>query len=89
MPNTKARSQYLQSIAAEIVAAAGIDVSVQVPADVRRRLMGQMVERAACHPDTAKRKIMRAIRLARGELVAQWGGAREGAGRPRKEHTAN
>ena len=43
-----------------------------------------MMGETGCSVDTAKRHLAKQLRLMRGEIVAQRGGAREGAGRPTK-----
>lgn len=83
MPNnTKARSEELQTLAAEILAASGVDVTERVEI---RPLAKLMSDKAGCHYTTAKQHIARAVRRARGKLVEPgWGGYRVGAGRPKQ-----
>jgi hypothetical protein len=35
-----------------------------------------VAQQTSCHIDTAKRNIAKAARIARGEIVGQWGGSR-------------
>jgi len=77
---TKNRTQQLASLAAEILAESGVDVSQQVEI---RPLAKLMQARCDAHYETCKRHIARAIRRAQGETPRQWGGPRPGAGRPK------
>lgn len=77
--NTKARHEELAAIAAAILTASGADITGPVSI---APMIPEMVERGQCHPGTARNHLARAVRRARGQLVASgWGGAREGAGR--------
>lgn len=44
-----------------------------------------MMGETGCSVDTAKRHLAKQLRLMRGEIVAERGGARDGAGRPVNE----
>jgi hypothetical protein len=77
----KRRTQQLSSLAAEILAASGVDVSQRVEIRQLAKLMQARCD--ACY-ETCKRHIVRAVRRARGEMPGQWGGRRAGAGRPKK-----
>jgi hypothetical protein len=81
-PNTKERSDAIQAAARALLVEREIDIKQQV---LFRPLAQELVKRADCHYDTAKRHIAKAVRRARGEMAAQWGGAREGAGRPKED----
>jgi hypothetical protein len=91
MDNTKARHAEIYAAAVAVLATAGgveaIDSLDQVERLPRlRSLYRQVVEATGCHPDTAKRNVAKAMRRARYQIVRErddWGGAREGAGRPR------
>lgn len=78
--NTKARSDAIQAAARTLLIERQIDIKQQV---AFRPLAQELAKRVDCHYDTAKRHVAAAVRRARGELAAQWGGAREGAGYPR------
>jgi hypothetical protein len=81
--NTKARSEELQTLAAEIVAASGVSLTERVEL---RPLAKLMAERSGCHYTTAKQHIAKAMRRARHKFQpAEWGGKRDGAGRPKQE----
>jgi len=81
--NTKARSLELQALAAEIVAASGISLTEKTGV---RPLAKLMAEKSGCHYTTAKNHIAKAIRRARYALQpVEWGGKREGSGRPKQE----
>ena len=76
--NTKARHQQIQALAFEILE----DVDVTGPYPFRE-LAKQLAARADCHIDTAKRNLAKAARRMRHpDWKPQWGGPREGAGRP-------
>lgn len=86
MSPTKQRSLFLQAIAAAVLTESHVDITVPMPADVRRRLSHEIAHIAACHYEVAKVQLAKAARRARGELMGgTWGGVREGAGRPPKE----
>jgi hypothetical protein len=76
--NTKARSLELQALAAEIAVREGIDVT-NPPKDARAYITAIAVV-GNCHPETARSTWAKHMRRARGVLVAQWGGVREGSG---------
>lgn len=91
MKNTKARHTKIYNAAVAILATAGgvevIDNLDQVERPPKlRSLYRLVVEATGCHPDTAKRNVAKACRRARYQIVQgrnAWGGAREGAGRPK------
>ena len=78
--NTKARSQEILTAAHAILSEQNIDITEGVEI---RPLAKILAPRVNCHYDTAKQAIGKAIRQKRGQLVAEWGGAREGAGYPK------
>lgn len=78
--NTRERSNELQAAARALIQARGVDITRQVAI---RPLAQILATEAGCHYDTAKRHIAKAVRLARGEHSAAWGGARPGSGRPK------
>ena len=80
--STKQRSDKLQSLAAEILAASGADVTQAVSI---RPLAKLMETKCDAHYVTCKRHIAKAIRRAGGEIIASRGGYRAGAGRPKKQ----
>lgn len=80
MNNTKDRNQQLATVARAI--------AERHPEHVTEGgkllpLAKEMMIETGCHVDTAKRHIAKQLRLMRGELIRQWGGAREGAGFPK------
>ena len=81
MPNnTRARSNELNALAAEIAAREQVDPT-EWPADNRRYIV-EIMERGHCHKETARAVWSRWLRRARHpDNIAQWGGARVGAGR--------
>lgn len=80
--NTKARSLEIQAAARALLLAHGWKPEEQVP---YRELAPALMEQVGCAVDTAKRNLVKAGRILRGEEAAQWGGTRPGAGRPRAE----
>lgn len=81
--NTKARSQEILAAAYLVLDEQGGDVTEAV----ELRPLAKILEaRVGCHYDTAKRAIAKARRQRRGQLVAQWGGNRPGAGRPKEDN---
>lgn len=80
--NTRARSAALQVAARAFVEARGVDITETVPINA---LAPAFAAEQACHLDTAKRHLGKAVRRMRGDLVPTPGGARPGAGRPRKD----
>jgi len=83
MPNnTKARSQKILAAAHAILEEEGDNVT---EAREIRSLAKILETRVNCHYDTAKKAIAKARRQKRGQLAAEWGGARPGAGRPKTE----
>jgi len=80
MPNnTKARSEFLNSLAAEIAAREHVDVTQVMDS---RAYINEIVERGECHRETARAVWARYCRRARHPLNANaWGGAGRGQGR--------
>lgn len=78
--STKERSEKLQALAAEILAASGVDVSQPVSIRPLAKLMETKCDAVY---ETCKRHIAKAVRRARGHVVASRGGYRDGAGRPK------
>lgn len=87
--NNKARSLELRTLAADILAASGADVTQAVDRGQMRKMIDELVRRGNCHQETARAQIARAIRRARhaDQPVSTWGGSRPGSGRLPKEHT--
>ncbi len=79
--STKERSEQLQAQAARILAASGADVTKAVDIYSLAKLMEKKCD---AHFETCKRHIAKAVRRARGEIVTQRGGFRDGAGRKAK-----
>lgn len=80
--STKQRSEQLQTLAAEILlAASGVDVNQTVAIRPLAKLMETKCDAVY---ETCKRHIAKAVRRARGQVVAARGGYRDGAGRPVK-----
>ena len=77
MNNTRERSDAIQTAARALLEARAVDITKQV--DIAA-LVPALVEQTQCHADTAKRHIAKAVRRARGEAAATWGGARPGSG---------
>ncbi len=79
MPNnTKARSEFLNSLAAEIAARENVDVTQVMDS---RAYINEIVERGECHRETARAVWARYCRRARYQLIVSWGGAGRGQGR--------
>lgn len=78
--STKQRSEKLQALAAKILAASGADVTQAIAIRPLAKLMETKCDAVY---ETCKRHITKAVRLARGQVVASRGGFRDGAGRPR------
>ena len=76
--NTRARSNELNALAAEIAARESIDPAIP-PAD-NRVYITEIMERGNCHRETARAVWARYLRRAR-HPVNDWGGSRPGAGR--------
>lgn len=79
MNNTKERNIQLATVARRI--------AEQHPEHVTEGgkllpLAKEMMNETGCAVDTAKRHIVKQLRLMRGELMKQWGGARDGSGFP-------
>ena len=82
MPNnTKARSEFLNSLAAEIAARENVDVTQIMDS---RAYINEIVERGQCHRETARAVWARYLRRARHPLNS-WGGAGRGQGRKPKD----
>ena len=79
--NTKARSEQLNTLAAEIAARDNIDVTL--PMDNRPYVI-EIMTRGQFHRETARRVWARYCRRARYQLVVSWGGAGRGQGRKPK-----
>lgn len=78
MNNTKASRLAIAAAARALVEQhGGEDASL-----VLRYLAALLAEQMPCHYNTARRHLKDALR---GDCAAQWGGKRDGAGRPRKE----
>lgn len=83
MPNnTKARSQEILAAAHHLLEEQNVDVSEEVSL---RPLAKILMVRVSCHYETAKNVLGKAVRQKRGQLVAEWGGVRPGAGRPKED----
>jgi hypothetical protein len=80
--NNRERSDAIQAAARALLEERQVDIEQPVP---YRELAPILVVRIKCDISTAKRHIVKAARIMRGELVASWGGKREGAGRPKGE----
>lgn len=86
--NTKARHQEIYTAAvAELDKAGGVEAIDGQPQSERQATLRQMYKAVEtetnCHYDTAKRNVAKAMRRARhGVMQTEWGGKREGAGRP-------
>jgi hypothetical protein len=76
--NTKARSQQLNTLAAEIAARENVDPA-NPPAD-NRAYITKIMTRGECHRETARAVWARYLRRARHPLNS-WGGAGRGQGR--------
>jgi hypothetical protein len=76
--NTRARSNELNALAAEIAARESIDPA-SPPAD-NRAYITEIMERGNCHRETARAVWARYLRRAR-HPVNSWGGAGRGQGR--------
>ena len=74
MTNTKAR--HLEILEAAKAALVENDVDITRPVNILpiAKIVAQQTD---CHITTAKNNVAKAIRIARGELVAQWGGNRQ------------
>lgn len=81
--NTKQRSDFLMSLAAEIAARDNIDIT-NPPLDNRAYLY-EIAKRGNCHHETARQIWAKFMRHERHKVVS-WGGEREGAGRKPTKH---
>ncbi len=84
MPNnTKARSNFLRSIAEEIIKREKLDLE-NPPLD-KRAYIREIAERGECHTETARNvfaSVFGALRWGRStDAYASWGGAGRGQGR--------
>jgi hypothetical protein len=83
--NTRARSETLQQAARALIEARGLDVTI---ASVPRPWAAEFAEAEGCTLETARRHLAKAARRMRSDASEdaerQWGGSREGAGRPRR-----
>jgi len=79
--STKQRSDKLQALAAEILAASGADATQAVSIRPLAKLMQSKCDAVY---ETCKRHIAKAVRRARGEYTPSRGGYRAGSGAPRK-----
>jgi hypothetical protein len=91
MNNTKRRHQEIHNEACLILAEWVIDITKNVEIGPLSKILAI---RVACHRETARRAMARAVRRMRSSLVngddplvIKWGGARPGphSGRPKKE----
>lgn len=76
---TRARHNEIAAAARALLDAANPALDERVPFET---LVPLLIEQTGCHKNTARRALARAMRLARGEASAAWGGARPGAGNP-------
>lgn len=77
----KERTESLQSFARKMLTDSNFDVNDSIDL---RHLAPLMAEQTGCHIETARRHLAKAARRLRGEYVAERGGARPGAGRPKE-----
>jgi hypothetical protein len=75
MNNTKARHNEILATAKEVLAESEIDITQSLGKNLLP-LAKMVAQQTSCHIDTAKRNIAKAVRIARGEVVKQWGGKR-------------
>lgn len=76
--NTKARRDAILAAAQALLEKRGPDVLERVST---RELAPELVALTGCHPDTARRHLVKAARLIRGgENKDTWGGEREDSG---------
>lgn len=80
--NKRERVAALAAAARAFLVERGHNLDTPVPL---RQWAPEFAAAQQCHQDTAKRHLARAVRLLRGEAAVQWGGRRQGAGRPGKE----
>jgi hypothetical protein len=73
--NTKARHNEILTTAKEVLAENEIDITQPLGKNLLP-LAKIVAQQTSCHIDTAKRNIAKATRIARGEVVKQWGGNR-------------
>lgn len=89
MPTTKERNQEIYAAAYAIVKEFGVERLDQIPGGAARKAQyavfrHQLIGQVKCHPETARLHLAKAARRLRGESAnVAWGGAREGAGRPK------
>jgi len=88
MPTTKERYQEIHEAALAIIRKFGIEQLDQIPGGPARKAQysvfrHQLIAQTGCHRETARVHLAQAARQLRGQSdEKQWGGAREGAGRP-------
>ena len=91
MPNnTKARSNFLRSIAVEIIKREKLDLE-NPPLD-KRAYIREIAERGDCHIETARtifNSVFGALRWGRENKAYSWGGAGRGQGRKPMLHEAD
>lgn len=75
--NTKQRSNELSAIARHLLVERQVDTAQAIPV---YDLASAMRTMTGCHLDTAKRHVVKAARVLRGEYVATAGGKRSGSG---------
>lgn len=99
MTNTKARHEEILNCAVSIIEeAGGVSLIDSLPQEERVPVLRSMTKRikaeTACHIDTAKRNLAKAMRRARHGLMkaretkSNWGGSR-GGGRPKNTEGVN
>lgn len=82
MKNTKASRAAIAAAALALVAQhGGKDAEIDI-----QQLAGVLAKQMPCHRNTAKRHLIAALR---GDCAAQWGGTRDGAGRPRRKRNGD
>lgn len=80
---TKQYSDGLQVAAMKMIKDSGVDITDQVAI---RPFIKPLMDATGCSYNIAKQHIAKAIRRSRGLYVAgEWGGSREGAGRPKSD----
>lgn len=84
--SAKKRTEKLQALAAEILAASCVDVTQTVSIRPLAKLMETKCDAVY---ETCKRHIAKSLRRARGQVVPSRGGLRDGAGRPAKTQPTN
>lgn len=77
MNNTNQRGAELAAIAATILVDNEVDITQPIPVST---LADKMQAASGCDRNTAKRHVVKAARVARGEHLPTRGGARPGSG---------